>query len=111
MSLKFFLQTTLLLASYLERLLNWNKTDWNGEQISDLHQFKSIGKDHFWYLVMHTKWNIEAMAVTLFLDHILLLEVYSLKRVSNWHKNDGMVNNCCKYSSNFEKSTDTAKDC
>ena len=36
---------------------------------------------------------MEAMAVELFLDNILLLEVYSFEGVSNWHKNDEMVNN------------------
>ena len=32
------------------------------------------------------------MVVKLFLDRILLLEVYSFKEFSNQHKNDGMVN-------------------
>ena len=31
------------------------------------------------------------MVVKLFLDHTLLLEVYSFKVFSNQHKNDGMV--------------------
>ena len=33
------------------------------------------------------------MAVKLFLDNILSLEVYSFKEFLNWHKNDEMVNN------------------
>ena len=49
--------------------------------------------DHFWYLVMPTRYNTKAMAVKLFLDNILLLDVYSFEGFSNRHKNDGMVNN------------------
>ena len=89
MALKFLQATLLLKASCLEGLLNWNKIDW----MASKHQFKSIGKDHFWYLVMPNGQNTEAMAVKLFLDHILLLEVYKFEGFSNWHKNDGMVNN------------------
>ena len=53
------------------------------------------------------------MAVKLFLDHILLLKVYSFKGFSNRHKNDGMVNNSSKAvtSSDFKKSANTTKDC
>ena len=53
------------------------------------------------------------MAVKLFLDHILLLEVYNFEGFSNRHKNDGMVNNYSKAvtSSDFKTSANTAKDC
>ena len=70
MALKFFLHTTLSLeASCYEELLNWNKIDWMvSKHLSsyNLHQFKSIGKDHFWYLVVPTRQNTGAMAVKLF---------------------------------------------
>ena len=42
---------------------------------------------------MPTGHNIKAMAVKLFLDNILLLEVYSFEGFLNRHKNDKMVNN------------------
>ena len=42
---------------------------------------------------MPTGYNIEAMAVKLFLDNILLPEVYSFEGFLNRHKNDEMVNN------------------
>ena len=56
------------------------------------------------------------MAVKLFLDNILLLEVYSFEGVSNRLKNNGMVNSnsvtqITVTNSNFKKSTNTAKDC
>ena len=62
---------------------------------------------------MPTGQNSEAMAVKLFLDHILLLEVYSFEEFSNRHKNDGMVNNNSNSvtSSDFKKSANTTKDC
>ena len=54
---------------------------------------------------MPTGYSTEAMAVKLFLDHILLLNIYSFKGFSNRLKNDGMVNNSSKavISSNFKK--------
>ena len=35
---------------------------------------------------------MEGMAVKLFLDNILLPDVYSFEGFVNWHKNDEMVN-------------------
>ena len=53
------------------------------------------------------------MAVKLFLDHIVLLDVYSFEGFSNRHKNDGMVNNNSNSvtSSDSKKSGNTAEDC
>ena len=42
---------------------------------------------------MHTGYNIEAMAVKLFLDNILLLKVDTFKAFLNQNKTDEMVNN------------------
>ena len=52
------------------------------------------------------------MAAKLFLDNILLLEVYSFEGLLNQHKNHGMVNNysIAVTSSDFKISTNTAKD-
>ena len=41
---------------------------------------------------MPTGYNTEAMAVKLFIDNILLLEVYTFEGLSNRYKNGGMVN-------------------
>ena len=53
------------------------------------------------------------MAVKLFPDNVLLLEVYIFKGFLNQNKNDGMANNYIQIavtSSNFKKSNIT-KDC
>ena len=50
------------------------------------------------------------MAVKLFLDNILLLEVYTFEGFSNRHKTDGMVKIAVTIS-NFKKSANIAKDC
>ena len=56
--LKFFPDITLWLkALYFEELLNWNKIEWMASKrlsSCNFHQYKSIGKDYFWYLVMPT---------------------------------------------------------
>ena len=59
----------------------------------NLHQFKNVTEDLSSCLVMHTRQNTKAMASKLFLDNILLLEMYSFKGFSNRYKNDGMVSN------------------
>ena len=111
------LNTTLLLeAICVEGLLNWNIIDWMASKhlsSSNLHQFKNISKDHFWYLVMPTVWNTEAMAMKLFLDNILLLEVYCFEGFSNRHK---MMEwwttiQTSATSSDFKISANTTKDC
>ena len=56
------------------------------------------------------------MAVKLFLDNILLLEVYSFKGFSNLHKKLWNGEQLFKYvaavtSSDFIKSSNIAKDC
>ena len=42
---------------------------------------------------MPTGLNIEGTVVKLFLDNILLLEIYNVEGFLNRHKNDEMVNN------------------
>ena len=53
------------------------------------------------------------MAVKLFLDNILLPDVYSFEGFLNRHKNDEMVNNfqIAVTSSDFKKFPNIAKDC
>ena len=55
------------------------------------------------------------MAVKLFLDNILLLDIYIFEGFLKQHKNDEMVNNysnSCNYSSSdFKNSPNIAKDC
>ena len=64
-----------------------------------MHQFKILPKIIFdIYSCLPDKIHTEAMAVKLFLDSILLLEVYSFQEFSNRYKNDGIVNN---YSNSY----------